>query len=196
MPLLQGCELPDRFTNLLMLTKPSYYDLGTDIYEYGWGQSMHFCRFAYGERLHQAIARHEHYLAAKIGIKGDDKVLDVGCGIGGPAREIAKFTGAHITGLNNNDYQIDRATLYAQKEGLAHQLEFVKGDFMVRINHWCSATSVLHLTRISKCRFPTIHSTVSMLSKLLYTLPHSKASILKFTASLNRAESSGSTNGS
>jgi sterol 24-C-methyltransferase len=60
------------------------------------------------------------------------KVLDVGCGVGGPAREIAKFTGAHITGLNNNDYQIERATKYAAQEGLSHQLEFVKGDFMVR----------------------------------------------------------------
>ncbi|KAI3334454.1 S-adenosyl-L-methionine-dependent methyltransferase [Ustulina deusta] len=58
------------------------------------------------------------------------KVLDVGCGVGGPAREIAKFTGAHITGLNNNDYQIQRATHYAEKEGLSHQLAFVKGDFM------------------------------------------------------------------
>ena len=60
------------------------------------------------------------------------KVLDVGCGVGGPAREIAKFTDAHITGLNNNDYQIARATQYAYKEGLEKQLTFVKGDFMVR----------------------------------------------------------------
>ncbi|KIN08085.1 hypothetical protein OIDMADRAFT_152145 [Oidiodendron maius Zn] len=107
-----------------------YYNLATDFYEYGWGQSFHFCRFAYGEGFYQAIARHEHYLAAKIGIKDGDKVLDVGCGVGGPAREIAKFAGAHITGLNNNDYQIERATRYAEKEGLAHQLKFVKGDFM------------------------------------------------------------------
>ncbi|EKD14364.1 uncharacterized protein L3040_008279 [Drepanopeziza brunnea f. sp. 'multigermtubi'] len=107
-----------------------YYNLGTDLYEYGWGQSFHFCRFAYGEPFYQAIARHEHYLAAKIGIKDGDRVLDVGCGVGGPAREIAKFTGAHITGLNNNDYQIERATRYAQKEGLSDQLKFVKGDFM------------------------------------------------------------------
>src|ERR1700722_6488274 len=115
----------------LWLTIPSYYNLATDLYEYGWGQSFHFCRFAYGEGFYQAIARHEHYLAAKIGIKDGDKVLDVGCGVGGPAREIAKFTGAHITGLNNNDYQIERATRYAQKEALSHQLNFVKGDFMV-----------------------------------------------------------------
>jgi sterol 24-C-methyltransferase len=115
----------------MLITIHSYYNLGTDLYEYGWGQSFHFCRFAYGEPFYQAIARHEHYLAAKIGIKDGDNVLDVGCGVGGPAREIAKFTGAHITGLNNNDYQIERATRYAKKEGLADQLKFVKGDFMV-----------------------------------------------------------------
>ncbi|CCU76613.1 unnamed protein product [Blumeria hordei] len=111
------------------LTK-HYYNLGTDLYEYGWGQCFHFCRFAYGEPFYQAIARHEHYLAAKIGIKDGDSVLDVGCGVGGPAREMAKFTGAHITGLNNNDYQIERAIKYAEKEGLSDQLAFVKGDFM------------------------------------------------------------------
>jgi 2-polyprenyl-3-methyl-5-hydroxy-6-metoxy-1,4-benzoquinol methylase len=29
-----------------------------------------------------------------------DGVLDVGCGIGGPLREIALFSGAHITGVD------------------------------------------------------------------------------------------------
>ncbi|CAG8268853.1 unnamed protein product [Penicillium olsonii] len=107
-----------------------YYNLVTDFYEYGWGASFHFCRFAHGEPFLQAIARHEHYLAKEIGIQKDMKVLDVGCGVGGPAREIAKFTGAHITGLNNNDYQIDRAIHYAESQGLADNLAFVKSDFM------------------------------------------------------------------
>ena len=66
-----------------------------------------------------------------MGIREGMKVLDVGCGVGGPAREIAKFTGSNIVGLNNNDYQIQRATHYAAKEGLSDQLSFTKGDFMV-----------------------------------------------------------------
>ncbi|PSR93994.1 sterol 24-c-methyltransferase [Coniella lustricola] len=107
-----------------------YYNLATDIYEYGWGQSFHFCRFSVGEPFHQAIARHEHYLAHQINIQEGMNVLDVGCGVGGPAREIAKFTGANIVGLNNNDYQIERATQYAAKEKLSNQLTYVKGDFM------------------------------------------------------------------
>ncbi|EER28241.1 Delta(24)-sterol C-methyltransferase [Coccidioides posadasii str. Silveira] len=107
-----------------------YYNLATDMYEYGWGGSFHFCRFAYGEPFRQAIARHEHYLAHSIGLQEGQMVLDVGCGVGGPAREIAKFAGVNIVGLNNNDYQIERATRYAAKEGLSKQLRFTKGDFM------------------------------------------------------------------
>lgn len=107
-----------------------YYNLATDFYEYGWGTSFHFCRFAYGEGFYKAIARHEHYLALKMGIQENARVLDVGCGVGGPGREMIKFTGANVVGLNNNDYQIARSMRYAQKEGIAHKWDAVKGDFM------------------------------------------------------------------
>ncbi|SCU95070.1 LADA_0G13256g1_1 [Lachancea dasiensis] len=108
----------------------SYYNVVTDFYEYGWGSSFHFSRFYPGESFTASVARHEHFLAYKAGIQAGDLVLDVGCGVGGPAREIARFTGANIVGLNNNDYQIAKAKYYANKVGLADQLDFVKGDFM------------------------------------------------------------------
>lgn len=115
----------------------SYYDLVTDFYEEAWAQSFHFCRFSIGEPFLQALARHEHYLAYKLGIKGGMEVLDVGCGVGGPAREIAQFTGCQVVGVNNNAYQIARATKYAEKAGLADQVSFFKGDFMVSIDTAC-----------------------------------------------------------
>lgn len=118
-----------RLEDYSALTK-HYYNLVTDFYEYGWGASFHFCRFFKGEPFRQAIARHEHYLAYKIGIDENMKVLDVGCGVGGPAREIQRFTGCSVTGLNNNDYQIERANNWAKANGLEDKLNFVKGDFM------------------------------------------------------------------
>ena len=66
-----------------------------------------------------------------IGLQEGMRVLDVGCGVGRPAREIASFTGCNVVGLNNNGYQIERATAYAEKEGLADKVSFMKGDFMV-----------------------------------------------------------------
>jgi sterol 24-C-methyltransferase len=76
------------------------------------------------------LARQEHYLAAQINIRPGMKVLDVGCGVGGPAREIARFTDATIIGVNNNDFQIDRATKKTAKAGLSDKVSFQKGDFM------------------------------------------------------------------
>lgn len=58
-------------------------------------------------------------------------VLDVGCGVGGPAREIATFSGCSVVGLNNNNYQLTRAKAYTEKAGLADRVSFAQGDFMV-----------------------------------------------------------------
>lgn len=66
-----------------------------------------------------------------MGLRDGMTVLDVGCGVGGPAREMVKFANVNVVGLNNNDYQIDRATAYAKREGLSEKLKFQKGDFMV-----------------------------------------------------------------
>ena len=87
-------------------------------------------RYYPGEPFFQALARHEHFLAHHLQLQPGMRVLDVGCGVGGPAREIARFSDVKIVGLNNNLYQVDRAKKYTAKAGLSDQVEFVKGDFM------------------------------------------------------------------
>jgi len=107
-----------------------FYNLITDFYEYGWGQSFHFATRYQGEAFHASIARHEHFLSQRMGIEPGEKVLDVGCGVMGPAREIARFSGAHITGLNLNEYQIGRCKILNEKTTIPHLLDVEKGDFM------------------------------------------------------------------
>ncbi|PVV04864.1 hypothetical protein BB560_000621 [Smittium megazygosporum] len=108
----------------------TFYNLVTDFYEYGWGESFHFARRCKGETLAQSLTRHEEYLFASANIKKGMKVLDVGCGVGGPARTCVRFTGAYVVGLNNNDYQIEKARRYAKQKGQENYSQFVKGDFL------------------------------------------------------------------
>ncbi|KAG5539088.1 hypothetical protein RHGRI_019592 [Rhododendron griersonianum] len=61
---------------------------------------------------------------------GGLRVLDVGCGIGGPLREIAQFSMTSVTGLNISEYQIIRAKALNRKVGLDKACDFVKADFM------------------------------------------------------------------
>ncbi|KAL0429236.1 UNVERIFIED_CONTAM: Cycloartenol-C-24-methyltransferase [Sesamum radiatum] len=107
-----------------------YYDLVTSFYEYGWGESFHFAPRWKGESLKESIKRHEHFLALQLGLKQGQKVLDVGCGIGGPLREIARFSSTSVTGLNNNEYQISRGKALNRMAGLDQTCDFVKADFM------------------------------------------------------------------
>jgi len=58
------------------------------------------------------------------------KVLDVGCGIGGPLRNIARFSGASIVGINNNQYQVSRAETLNGAIGLSKTCSAIKADFM------------------------------------------------------------------
>ncbi|TFH32509.1 MAG: methyltransferase domain-containing protein [Myxococcales bacterium] len=108
----------------------NYYDVVTDFYEHGWGQSFHFAPRAKGESFDASLARAEHYLALRLGLKPGMKVLDVGCGVGGPMRSIARFTGASIEGVNNNDYQLEKVASHNEKAGLGDRCSGFKGDFM------------------------------------------------------------------
>ena len=107
-----------------------YYDLVTDFYEYGWGQSFHFAPRHKGEAFHASLARHELYLAHQLHLHAGMKVLDVGCGVGGPMRAIARFSRAQIVGVNNNDYQIGRGELQNKEARLSSICSFLKADFM------------------------------------------------------------------
>lgn len=60
------------------------------------------------------------------------QVLDLGCGVGGPAREICRFSRVHVTGVNNNAHQVKRAQQITADSGrfVAERCSFVQSDFM------------------------------------------------------------------
>lgn len=53
----------------------TYYDLVTDFYQYGWGDSFHFCPVYRGRSFQQCLIDHEHHLSQKLGLKQGMKVL-------------------------------------------------------------------------------------------------------------------------
>ena len=125
----KGDEADDRNMDYTTLVN-SYYELATLFYEWGWGQSFHFSYQLPGETFASATARHEYYLAGRLGVKEGDNVLDVGCGVGGPMRNIARFTRANITGVTLNEYQVQRGNTLNAQAGLSKTAESVQADFM------------------------------------------------------------------
>ncbi|KAH9582212.1 Methyltransferase type 11 [Trypanosoma melophagium] len=106
-----------------------YYDLVTDFYEYGWGQNFHFAPAYTGETFYESLARHEFFLAYQAQFKPTDTVLDLGCGVGGPARNIVRLSGCNVMGVNNNEYQISRARRHDTRLGMNSKINYTKTDF-------------------------------------------------------------------
>ena len=96
----------------------AYYELATLFYEWGWGDSFHFCYQLVGETFKTAIARHEYFLAGRLGVKAGDHVLDCGCGVGGPMRNIMRFTRTNVTGITLNEYQVERGNQLNDRAGV------------------------------------------------------------------------------
>lgn len=63
-----------------------------------------------------------------LGPAEDDHVLDVGCGIAGPARMLAAETGCTVTGLDLTPAFCETARALNEITGLADQVEIVEGS--------------------------------------------------------------------
>lgn len=106
-----------------------FYNLVTDFYEWGWCQSFHFGPRWHNETFLESIKRAEYYLCLRLGLVPGMKALDVGCGVGGPMRNMAIFTGASIEGITINEYQVKIGNKYNAANGLADRCKLVQGDF-------------------------------------------------------------------
>lgn len=60
----------------------------------------------------------------------DQKILDVGCGNGGPTWEIAPFLDVHVVGVDLEENHIRHAKMYTAAAKLEGRLSFMTADFL------------------------------------------------------------------
>jgi SAM-dependent methyltransferase len=68
------------------------------------------------------------WVADALGVGPEASLLDVGAGIGGPARQLAAATGAQVTGVDLTPRHVDDATALSRAVGLHRDTVFVLGD--------------------------------------------------------------------
>ncbi|KAK6916760.1 Sterol methyltransferase C-terminal [Dillenia turbinata] len=108
----------------------TFYNLVTDIYEWGWGQSFHFSPSIPGKSHRDATRIHEQMAVDLIKVGPGSRILDAGCGVGGPMRAIAAHSGANVVGLTINEYQVNRAKMHNKNAKLDNLCDVVCGDFL------------------------------------------------------------------
>jgi sterol 24-C-methyltransferase len=105
-----------------------YYDVATPFFLQMWGEGIHFAPRHVGESWEESMRRYEHFLALRLHLGPGMSVVDAGCGVGGPARSIARFSGARVTGVNINALQCRVAEDLNREYGVPSS-----GDGSVRI---------------------------------------------------------------
>ncbi|TPK79794.1 methyltransferase domain-containing protein [Mesorhizobium sp. B2-4-18] len=67
-------------------------------------------------------------LIDQMGLKPGARLLDIGSGIGGPARFAANNAGADVTGIDLTQSYVDIATSLSKRVGMAGKTRFVQGS--------------------------------------------------------------------
>jgi len=108
-----------------------YYNLVSPLYEQGWGQRFHYTPLTPGLSIQESMTVYEREFARIAGLKRGMRVLDLGCGVGGPARSIARLVGCEVVGVSNTPWHVERGEALTREEGLEGLVGFVEGDYMV-----------------------------------------------------------------
>lgn len=136
-------------------------------------------------------------LAAAAGVTADTSVLDVGCGIGGPARFLAAARGCTVTGVDLSEPFVEAARYLTERTGQAGRvsfqtasalaLPFAAGSFdLVLLQHVAMnirdrARLYSEIRRVlgSGGRFATF-DVVSLRGEPLYPLPWARTPAMSF----------------
>lgn len=80
------------------------------------------------DQFHVGGAAATTALAARLGIEPGFSLLDIGCGLGGPARHLASVHGCSVIGIDLSRPFIDLATMLTERAGLSHRVRHMGGD--------------------------------------------------------------------
>jgi len=122
-----------------------HYDLKEDLYKLFLDKDMQYsCAYFHNENigLDQAQIDKKKHIINKLQIEENMNVLDIGCGWGGMALEIAKQTGANVKGITLSKNQFSTASKRAQEEGLSEKVSFQIQDYRNEVKKYDRIVSV------------------------------------------------------
>jgi cyclopropane-fatty-acyl-phospholipid synthase len=82
-----------------------------------------------GESLDDAQLAKKRHLAAKLLVRPNDRILDIGSGWGGLSLYLAEFCRARVTGITLSDEQLEAARARADEGGLGSRVGFRMIDY-------------------------------------------------------------------
>ena len=145
---LSSVFMPFQQINQLVNSKKNvahHYDIDENLYKLFLDKDMQYsCAYFHNPNigLDQAQKDKKEHIIKKLNINENMNVLDIGCGWGGMAIEIAKQTGAKVKGITLSENQFKTASERAQKEGLSDRVSFALQDYRNETDQYDRIVSV------------------------------------------------------
>ena len=109
-----------------------HYDISDDLYDLFLDPKKQYsCAYFKDEKESLEIAQNNkiQHIIKKLNIKPNQKVLDIGCGWGSLAIDIAKSTKCEVTGITLSKNQFDYCVKKAKEFNLENQIKFKLIDY-------------------------------------------------------------------
>lgn len=107
----------------------NYYKVMADLITVASGPFWHFVPMTIGMSRKECHDKFHHTMSTFLDAKKGDEILEIGCGFGEIGRQIAKISGASMTGLTMADEEIVGANERIKLAGLEKQCSVVQGNY-------------------------------------------------------------------
>lgn len=145
-----------------------HYDLSGELYDLFLDRDRQYsCAYftSPDADLESAQRDKKRHIAAKLLLKPDMEVLDIGCGWGGLALYLAEAAGVKVTGLTLSEEQLAVARERARRRGLADRVQFHLRDYREQEGTFDRVVSVGMFEHVGVTHYATYFDAVNRLLK-------------------------------
>ncbi len=145
-----------------------HYDLSEDLYRLFLDKDMQYsCAYfkSLKDNLETAQENKKRHLAAKLQLKPELKVLDIGSGWGGLAIFLAREAGIDVTGLTLSEEQHRVATERVREAGLQNRVRFHLRDYRQETGKYDRIVSVGMFEHVGVKHYSEFFTQISSLLK-------------------------------
>ena len=142
----------------------AHYDLGNDFYALWLDRSMTYSSAVFGDGandLESAQALKNRRLMDLAGVQPGDRVLEIGCGWGGFALQVARERGAYVTALTVSKAQFDEASRRVAAAGLRQLVDIQLRDYRELDGEWDHVVSVEMIEAVGEKYWPLYFDSVA-----------------------------------